>query len=178
MTPQANRAPVDAAARAEPQWLTEEEARGLEGRRQDLLLLPGTLDARLQRDTGLNLFEYLVLSSLSMSEDRSMRMSELAELANGSLSRLSNVAKRLEGRGWMVREPDPENGRYTRARLTDSGWDQVVAAAPTHVEHVRQFVIEPLTAAQQRTLTAIGERIVARIDAEGRCPPSCPPPDC
>ena len=39
-----------------------------------MLLLPGRLEAQLQRDSGLTLFEYLVLSSLSMAPDRSSGM--------------------------------------------------------------------------------------------------------
>ena len=58
--------------------------------------LPGALDVQLQRDSGLTHFEYLVLAGLSESPDRSRPMSELAGFANGSLSRLSHVVKRLE----------------------------------------------------------------------------------
>jgi DNA-binding MarR family transcriptional regulator len=64
-------------------------------------------------------------------------MSELAYLANGSLSRLSNVVKRFEQRGWVARSPDPDDGRYTIAALTDLGFEVVVAAAPTHVRKLR-----------------------------------------
>jgi DNA-binding MarR family transcriptional regulator len=91
-------------------------------------------------------------------------MSELAEVANGSPSRLSNVAKRLEQRGWLTREPDPADGRYTVASLTDEGWQLVRDAAPGHVNAVRQLVIEPLTGAQLRTLRAIGRRLRAGLD--------------
>ncbi len=60
-------------------------------------LLPGPLDAQLQRDSGLNLFDYFVLSSLSMADGRQRRMSDLAAQANASPSRVSNVVSRLEG---------------------------------------------------------------------------------
>lgn len=158
-------------------WLTEEQQEAWRALVGVMLLLPGVLDAQLQRGAGLNFFEYLVLSSLSMEDDRSLRMSQLATLTNGSLSRLSNVVKRLEQRGWVVRQADPENGRFTRAVLTDSGWDEVVSAAPGHVDAVRQFVIDPLTAAQVRSLTAVGQRIRQRIESDERCTPACEPPD-
>jgi DNA-binding MarR family transcriptional regulator len=51
-------------------------------------------------------------------------------------SALSNVVKRFEQRGWVERSPDPDDGRYTIAALTDSGYDVVVAAAPMHVRSV------------------------------------------
>lgn len=128
------------------------------------LQLPGPLDAQLQRDCGITLFEYLVLSYLSMAPRRTLRMSELAELVNGSLSRLSNVAKRLEQRGWLRREPDPGDGRYTVAHLTDTGWRLVRDAAPGHVDAVRRLVIDPLTDTQLRTLNAIGRRLRKSLD--------------
>ncbi|MGW4906364.1 MarR family winged helix-turn-helix transcriptional regulator [Streptomyces sp. NPDC004270] len=65
-------------------------------------------------------------------------MSELALFANGSLSRLSHVAKRLENRGRLRREPDPDNGRFTVATLTEAGWAKVADSAPAHVATVRR----------------------------------------
>ena len=72
-----------------------------------LLKLPAALDAQMQRDSGLSHFEYLVLASLSEAPERTRRMSALAALANGSLSRLSHVVKRLEARGWIERRAVP-----------------------------------------------------------------------
>ncbi|RZT85787.1 DNA-binding MarR family transcriptional regulator [Pseudonocardia sediminis] len=118
-------------------------------------LLPGRLEAPLQQAHGLTLFEYLTLSHLSEAPGRSLRMSELAFLTNGSLSRLSNVVKRLEGRGWMRRSPDPDDGRYTLAALTDDGFDVVHAAAPTHLRAVRALVLDRLDADNRAALGRI-----------------------
>ncbi|GAA4335601.1 hypothetical protein GCM10023086_68210 [Streptomyces venetus] len=54
----------------------------------------------------------------------------LAEHTGSTLSRLSNMASRLEKRGWQRRRPDPADGRYTLATLTDGGMAKVAAAAP------------------------------------------------
>jgi DNA-binding MarR family transcriptional regulator len=129
-----------------------------------VLLLPSRLEAPLQREAGLTLFEYLALSHISESPGHRMRMSELAYLANGSLSRLSNVVKRFEQRGWVERSPDPEDGRFTLAALTEAGYRVVVDAAPTHVRAVRRLVLDPLTPADQRTLTRIAAKLLAHID--------------
>lgn len=136
-----------------------------------LMRLPGALDAQLQRDAGLTHFEYLVLSGLSMAESRTMRMSDLAAVAEGSLPRLSQVVSRLEKRGWVRRTPDPTDGRYTLATLTEDGWTKVVATAPGHVEAVRQFVFDPLTRPQQRQLREIGRRIMAAVAPNDQCQP-------
>ena len=148
-----------------PRWLSEEEQRAWIAVAHLVVQLPGVLDSQLQRDSDLKLFEYLALSRLSMAPDRTLRMSELAVLTGGSLSRLSNVIKRLEQRGFVRREPDPDNGRYTNAILTEPGWDKVVAAAPGHVAAVRQLVIDPLDPGQLSALAEIGEELRARLSA-------------
>ncbi|MCX2948472.1 MarR family winged helix-turn-helix transcriptional regulator [Lentzea sp. NEAU-D7] len=130
-----------------------------------VLLLPGRLEAPLQQESGLSLFDYLVLSHVSEAPDRRIRMSELAHLANGSLSRLSNVVKRFEQRGWVVRFPDPDDGRFTIASLTDEGYEVVAAAAPTHLRTVRQFVLDPLTATDRQALTRIAAKLSMTIPA-------------
>ena len=118
------------AAAAAPRWLSDHEQRAWIAVANLIVQLPGALDAQLQRESGINLFEYMVLSRLSMTPDRTSRMSDLAEPTGGSLSRLSNVIKRLEQRAFVRREPDPGDGRYTNAILTEPGWEKVVAAAP------------------------------------------------
>ncbi|HEU4423630.1 MAG TPA: MarR family transcriptional regulator [Pilimelia sp.] len=134
-----------------------------------LIKLPAALDAQLQRDAGISTFEYFVLAGLSDAPDRTLRMSDLAGFANGSLSRLSHVVKRLERRGWIRREQCSEDGRYTNAILTDAGWEKLAAAAPGHVETVRHLVIDALTAAQVRHLRDIGRRVLHRVDPDTGC---------
>lgn len=153
----------DPSATPDPHWLSDQERDTWLEVSTIALQLPAVLDSQLQRDADLNLFEYLVLSWLSMAPDRQVRMSELAQLVRGSMSRLSNVVKRLEHRDFVRRVPDPENGRYTLALLTDAGWDKVVSAAPGHVRAVRQFVLDPLTATQVVELQQIGGRIAEVI---------------
>ena len=135
--------------------------------------LPATLDAQLQKDSGLTHFEYGVLYALSAAQDGTLRMSTLADYSNSSLSRLSRAATRLESKGWMRRTPDPADGRYTLAILTDSGADKAAQAAPAHVRLVQRTVFDSLTRAQSRQLGEISRRILAAIRAEGAwTPPS------
>ncbi|MFJ9033789.1 MarR family winged helix-turn-helix transcriptional regulator [Streptomyces sp. NPDC102274] len=143
-------------------WLTADEKEAWTGMVSLVLLLPGRLESPLQQGPGLTLFEYLTLSHISEAPERRLRMSDLAYLASGSLSRLSNVVKRFEHRGWVERSPDPDDGRYTVAALTDAGYDVVAAAAPTHVRSVRQFVLDPLTAADQQALARIAAKLRVR----------------
>jgi DNA-binding MarR family transcriptional regulator len=71
-----------------------------------------------------------VLAGLSDQPDHTMRISELAGFTNAELSRLSHLITRLQKRGYVRREPDPNDGRYTNAILTDAGYNHLVAAAP------------------------------------------------
>jgi DNA-binding MarR family transcriptional regulator len=153
----------------EPRWLTADEQDAWMALAGLLIKLPAALDAQLQRDAGLSTFEYLVLSGLSGAPDHTLRMGELAVLANGSLSRLSHVVTRLERRGWVRREVCPENGRCTNAILTGAGRDKLVAAAPGHVATVRHLVLDALTASQVRAVRDIGRRVLRRIHPDEPC---------
>jgi DNA-binding MarR family transcriptional regulator len=144
-------------------WLSADEKEAWTGLVSLLLLMPGRLEAPLRDESGLTLFEYLTLSHVSDAPDRRIRMSELAFLANGSLSRLSNVVTRFEKRGWMSRQPDPDDGRYTIAALTDAGFEVVLAAAPVHVRAVRELVLDPLSATDQQALVRIAAKLKARL---------------
>ncbi|MEO9328975.1 MarR family winged helix-turn-helix transcriptional regulator [Gordonia aurantiaca] len=143
----------------EPRWLDEEEMDAWIQVAIALARLPHALDAQLLRDAQLTHFEYEVLAALSEAPDRTLRMSQLAEMSYGSLSRLSHVVGRLEKRNWVRRFQCPEDGRYTNAVLTEEGWEKVVATAPGYVENVRRLVIDRLTRAQLRQVSAIGRRI-------------------
>jgi DNA-binding MarR family transcriptional regulator len=148
----------------EPRWLDTDEQRIWYSFAYALTRLPAALDAQMQRDAGISQFEYMVLSALSMTPGRTLRMSVLAEYTASTLSRLSNVVSRLDGRGWVRREVDPNDRRASLAILTDDGLDKVVASAPAHVDEARRLVFDPLTKAQQRHLGQIAERILRAID--------------
>jgi DNA-binding MarR family transcriptional regulator len=146
----------------EPNWLDENEQAAWLSIAGLLIRLPGALEAQLQRDSGLTLFDYFVLSSLSMVDHHTRRMSELADVVNGSQSRLSNVVKRLEKRGLVRREAAPCNGRHINAILTDAGYEVVRQAAPGHVAAVRHLIFDALAPGQVEQLHDIGDRIVER----------------
>jgi DNA-binding MarR family transcriptional regulator len=126
--------------------------------------LPWSIDQQLRRDSNLAMVEYQVLAMLSNSPKWTMRMSSLAEVTNASLSRLSHVVERLEKRALVCREPDPKDGRFTNAILTDDGYQTIVDAAPGHVAQVRSLVVDVLSREQLRLLGRAADRIVAHID--------------
>jgi DNA-binding MarR family transcriptional regulator len=148
---------------AEPRWLSSEEQQAWIGVTAVMWLLPGPLDAQLQRASGLNLFDYFVLSSLSMADGRQRRMSDLAVQSNASPSRVSNVVSRLEAQGWVTRHTDQHDRRSTVATLTEAGWDKVVSAAPGHVAVVRRLLIDRLTHTQLAALRDVGALVAHEV---------------
>ena len=73
-------------------------------------------------------------------------MSVLADLVVQSRSRVTHTAKRLETRGWVRREPTPEDGRGVALALTAAGRRLVESAAPMHVAVGPRHFIDLLTA--------------------------------
>ena len=155
----------------EPRWLDPDERAAWLALSRFMTKLPPALDAQLERDSGLNYFEYIVMAMLSEAPARTVRMSQLASLTNASLSRLSHVAKRLEGLGLVRRQQDQLDGRSTNATLTDAGMEAVVAAAPGHVTAVRELVFDALSRSQVKQLQAALEGILTRVDPGGRSDP-------
>ena len=79
--------------------------------------LPWAIDSQLHRDADLSMIEYMTMAMLGDAPQWTLRMSELAERTSVSLSRLSHLVTRLENRGYVRREADPADGRFTNAIL-------------------------------------------------------------
>ena len=159
-----DRKPRNRRAQAEPtRWLTAEEEAAWRAVASVLVRLPWALECQLQRDAGLSFIEYYALAMLSEAPEHTRRMSDLAAVTNASLSRLSHLVKRLEDRGFVRRQTDPTDGRYTNAVLTKAGYEHLVASAPAHVATVRQLVIDPFTKTELRQLHKAAERILRGV---------------
>lgn len=150
-----------------PRWLHPTEMDAWLSLWSVLEWLPVRLDAQLRQDSGLSLAEYNALSQISLAPDARLRMSELAQVANMKLPHLSRVITRLEKAGWVYRAPDPTDGRYTLAHLTEPGSQKVADAAPGHVEAVRRYVFDHLSDEQAAALGESTALIVEAVDAPG-----------
>ncbi len=144
-------------------WLDEEQQRTWRAFLGAVAELQSGLDAQLQADSGMPHAYYELLVRLSEAPGRRMRMSALAEAASSSRSRLSHAVAQLEARGWVRREPCPEDRRGQLAVLTDEGFAALAAAAPGHVEAVRRLLVDRLTPQQLRQLKGISEAVVPAV---------------
>jgi DNA-binding MarR family transcriptional regulator len=153
-------------------WLSAEEQSAWRAFLAATQTLFSAVEGQLQRESGIPHGYYEILVNLSEAPDRALRMSQLAEASTSSKSRLSHAVARLEDRGWVERLDCPTDRRGQIARLTDVGFAALDAAAPGHVEQVRQSLFDRLTPAQVVQLAAISAAIAAGEHGDGECCPS------
>ncbi|MFD9890944.1 MarR family winged helix-turn-helix transcriptional regulator [Amycolatopsis sp. NPDC059027] len=128
---------------------------------------------RLHRDLAerhdISLTDYEVLVCISLQPDKRIRMTELAAMLGSTKSRLSHQIGRLETEGIVRRARDPEDKRGVVTELTDAGAALLETAAPTHVEGVRDHLIDQLTPDEQAVIGAAFTRVLEHLDdLEGR----------
>lgn len=129
------------APRHEPRWLDQDQQRAWRSFLLGTTLLLDRLDEDLRRDHGLSAVEYEILVRLSEA-DGQLRMAQLAAALAHSRSRVTHTVKRMEGSGLVQRSDSPDDGRGVVCRLTDEGHAMLRTAAPSHVETVRQSLID------------------------------------
>lgn len=144
---------------SEPRWLTPAEQRVWRAYLDVTRLVNERLGRQLAEESQLSLAEYEILVQLSEHPERRLRMSELAERAVNSRSRLTHTVTRMEARGMVTRTPCPDDRRGVWCILTDAGFAAIDAAAAGHVEAVRSAVFDPLEPAQVAELGEIMTRI-------------------
>lgn len=148
---------------ADTRWLNADELAAWLANSAIMISLPAALDARMQRESQLTFFEYMVLSVLSEQPEHTLQMSDLAARTAASLSRLSHVVGRLEKRELLTRARIPGSGRRTTATLTEAGYEAVVEAAPGHVAAVREYLMDDLEPHDLMALRRIGTAVDAAI---------------
>src|SRR5438445_7987424 len=127
---------------SDPRWLLDAEQRTWRAWLEVMRLLPAQLEDRLHDRDDLNLTDYHVLVELSESDEGRLRMTELANRTSLSKSRLSHQIGRMEKAGLVERQECPSDRRGAFAAITEQGWDLIRAAAPGHVNDVRELFID------------------------------------
>jgi len=120
------------------------------------------MNRQLIETSDLSAGEYDILARLSAAPERTLRMSQLAERALYSRSRLTRTVIRMETDGLVKRTPCPDDGRGVFCTLTDPGSVRLAAAAPGHVAEVRQMLFDVLDTGE---IAQLGERLlkIARV---------------
>jgi DNA-binding MarR family transcriptional regulator len=123
-------------------------------------VLPRAVDADMIREQQLPASEYTTLMHLSEAPHRLMRMSELAAVCNLSVSGMTRVVNRLEGRGLVKRVRCDRDARGWNAVLTDRGFARLEQAWPANLASVRRHILDHLETADIKRLAAALRSIV------------------
>jgi DNA-binding MarR family transcriptional regulator len=95
------------------------------------------------------------LSTVSM-----LTQQELGELLGLEKSTVSRLVSGMEGRGWLIRERDPHNRRFTRLRLTADG-RTIAARIGRQLTDRHHALFSALTAAERQAVV-VGFTALAR----------------
>ena len=128
-------------------------------------VLDDALDTQAQADGGLPHAYYKVLVFLYEAPDRRLTMAALARAQRYSPSRLTHAVKSMERSGWLSRSVSESDGRVRIVQLTAEGIQLVRRVSPGQVRQVRERVFANLSDAQVGQLTAIGQKVIAALDA-------------
>ena len=101
---------------------------------------------------GLLGVHYHIFVALSAAPDFTMRLSELADTANLSQSRLTHRMRCLVDGGDIEIRRDPDDGRAKLATLTSAGRARLAEVAPHHVATVRRLIFDHLSPTQTKAL--------------------------
>ena len=92
--------------------------------------------------------QYGILVALAEAPDHTLRLSDLADRANTSQSRLTHRLRGLVAHGDIEITDDSIDGRAKNATLTGVGRDRLEAIAPFHVEDVQRLIFDQLDPSQ------------------------------
>lgn len=129
-------------------------------------MLLDRLDRELRQAHDISLPEYEVLVRLSESPDRTLRMAALADAMSFSRSRVTHTVARLENAELVKRVASATDRRGVSAHLTDTGQALLVAAAPTHVEGVREHLVALATDADFAAVGRVFDAVTDHLAPE------------
>lgn len=135
------------------------------------ITVPRAMSDDLERSSGLNGTEYLVLMHLSEAPGRRLRMSDLANHTALSPSRITRVVDLMISRDLVSKQPCPDDGRSMLAVLTRQGLALLKRAYVHHLESVRRNVFDHLTGDEVSTVGPVLERLAGAVDAGNSPPP-------
>jgi DNA-binding MarR family transcriptional regulator len=141
--------------------LTPEEEAVMRALGRLMLVLPRKLTADLEREQRLTASEYSVLRQLSESRHGLMRMSELAQACDMSLSGMTRLAAKLEAHGYLTRTKCENDARGWNAVLTDKGLARLREAWPAHLASVRRHIFAHLEGIDLTKLAAAFDDIAS-----------------
>ncbi|CAA9331492.1 MAG: hypothetical protein AVDCRST_MAG29-1079 [uncultured Nocardioidaceae bacterium] len=130
-----------------------------------IVALPRAIDEDLTRRSGLGLTRYVVLMRLSEAPDHALRMTELAQAASISPSRMTRVIQSMTAEGLVTRQVVVDDARASLATLTDAGMERLREAWPAHLAGVRNFVLDHIAGEELADFTRVTERLLRAAES-------------
>ena len=147
----------------EPDPFTEAEFdawRGLIRLRESVMR---EVDQRLRVAGEISLDDYGVLVTLVGQPKHRLRMSALGARRLLTPSGITRAVMRLEERGLVRREPDPEDRRAAFAVLTRRGLSALRRAQSVHHATVRELYLDQLSEREHRQLARLFEKALPGV---------------
>jgi DNA-binding MarR family transcriptional regulator len=120
------------------------------------------LERELQAEQGMSLGQYEVLLFLAYSDERRLRMSELADRMVLSRSGATRLVDRLEADRLVERVSCDTDRRGQWAQLTRAGYQRLRSASPTHLRGIAEHFLDLIPGDE---LAALGDTL-ARVATE------------
>ncbi|MFD7285462.1 MarR family winged helix-turn-helix transcriptional regulator [Streptomyces sp. NPDC059863] len=137
--------------------------------------LMGRLSRLLRTESNVSPADFAVLVEL-MDVPEGRRLLDIARALEWEKSRVSHHIARMVKRGLVVRDECLQDGRGTFVVVTEEGRAVIEAAAPRHVEAVRELFLDNVTPSELRLLVRISERVMEKLDEEPHDVPRVPGP--
>ena len=109
--------------------------------------------------TPLNLTSVQFATLVALNDHPGLDATRLAALINFDRPTLTGVIDRLEAKGLVLRQPDPNDRRARLLFLTDEGLT-VLAAADRAAHESRDVLLDPLPPAERKQLMLLLEKLV------------------
>jgi DNA-binding MarR family transcriptional regulator len=152
--------PKNDSCEAVLQQLSPEKRAAWIGFLQAHSLVTKALEADLIANFGLQLSAFEVLSRVAVADGGHLRMSDLAEQALLSQSRVSRLVTELEQRGLMQRRGCEKDTRVVYAGITDEGRELVERAQDPHSESIEERFFKGLSEKEISRLAELWPRVI------------------
>lgn len=158
------RSGVPVTAPVEAHWLDDLEQATWRRWLRAHLLLAATLQREMAQQSGMSMQDFEVLVLLTDSPDQRLRISKLALGLQWEKSRLSHHLARMVRRGLVTREGCSSDGRGAFIAVTPAGREAIEAAAPSHVQLVREVFFESMSSQDQRVIDGFLDKLLSRME--------------
>ncbi|MEU9150635.1 MarR family transcriptional regulator [Streptomyces sp. NPDC048417] len=147
-------------------WLTADEQHAWRSFLRLNDRLRGQLSRLMQTESNVSAADFGVLVELTDTPDGRRRILDLARALEWEKSRMSHHIARMVKRGLVVRDECAEDGRGAFVVITEEGRAAIEAAAPRHVDAVRELFLDHVTPAELRMLAQLSDRVVEKLDED------------